>query len=134
MPRPPTAQVLEHARSSYLPPFLKLSQLIQQGTEEAVDNLKFLTNLTAPCLKLTEAKPKAIPAILPAILNVTRVVWRHSRFYNTADRLTGLLRKVRTAIIYVPLATYYYVLFTPFYVPLSTYCSLLTTFARSPTR
>ena len=28
-----------------------------------------------------------------------RVVWRHSRFYNTADRLTGLLRKVSNEII-----------------------------------
>ena len=26
-------------------------------------------------------------------------VWRHSRFYNTADRLTGLLRKVSNEII-----------------------------------
>jgi len=30
---------------------------------------------------------------------VIRVVWRHSRFYNTADRLTGLLRKVSNEII-----------------------------------
>ena len=59
-----------------------------------MDNLKFLKNLEAPCQALTEAMPEAIPALLPSILNVIRVVWRHSRFYNTADRLTGLLRKV----------------------------------------
>ena len=92
-------QVLEQAKSSYLPPFSMLSKLIREGTEEAVDNLKFLKNLEAPCLELTVATPKHIPAILPAILNVIRVVWRHSRFYNTADRLTGLLRKVSNEII-----------------------------------
>ena len=91
--------MLEQAKSSYLPPFLKLSHLIQEGTEEAVDNLKFLKNLEEPCLKLTEATPQDIPSILPSILNVIRVVWRHSRFYNTADRLTGLLRKVSNEII-----------------------------------
>ena len=32
-------------------------------------------------------------------LNVIRLVWKHSRFYNTADRLTGLLRKVSNEII-----------------------------------
>ena len=91
--------VLEQAKSSYLPPFLKLSQLIQEGTSEAVDNLKFLKNLQEPCLLLAEASPHDIPAILPSILNVIRLVWKHSRFYNTADRLTGLLRKVSNEII-----------------------------------
>ena len=91
--------MLEQAKSSYLPPFLKLSQLIQEGTSEAVDNLKFLKNLQEPCLKLAEASPQDIPAILPSILNVIRLVWKHSRFYNTADRLTGLLRKVSNEII-----------------------------------
>ena len=35
---------------------------------------------------------------LPRILNVVRLIWRHSQFYNTADRLAGLLRKVSTAL------------------------------------
>ena len=91
--------VLEQAKSSYLKPFQKLSKLILEGTTEAIDNLKFLENLTAPCSLLAEAEPSAIPAILPKILNVVRLIWRYSQFYSTPDRLAGLLRKVSNEII-----------------------------------
>ena len=84
-------EVLELAKSSYLAPFMKLSQLIEEGRTEAVDNLKFLENLNEPCETLAAASPKEIPDILPKILNVVRLIWRHSRFYNSAERLAGLL-------------------------------------------
>ena len=91
--------MLDLAKSSYLAPFQKLSQLIQEGRTEAVDNLRFLENLIAPCETLAAAAPKDIPAILPQILTVVRLIWRHSRFYNSAERLAGLLRKVSNEII-----------------------------------
>ena len=134
--------VLELAKSSYLTPFLKLSNYIMEETTKAVDNLKcmpsprfavaafrrpsssfhcttlnctephlaapqpphfahappppaVLQNLTEPCEKLAMATPSEIPAILPSILNMIRLIWRYSQFYNTSDRLTGLLRKVQ---------------------------------------
>ena len=65
------------------------------GHEEAIDNLKFLQNLTAPCESLAAASPEEIPALLPSILHVIRLIWRHSRFYNSPERITGLLRKAR---------------------------------------
>jgi dynein heavy chain len=83
----------------YLAPFEKLAVSILEGTIEAVDNLKFLENLNEPCGKLAEAEPNEIPAMLPPILNVVRLIWRYSRFYNTPDRLAGLLRKVSNEII-----------------------------------
>ena len=92
-------EVLELAKSSYLAPFQKLSQLIEEGRTEAVDNLKFLENLNEPCETLAAAAPADIPAILPKILNVVRLIWRYSRFYNSAERLAGLLRKVSNEII-----------------------------------
>ena len=88
-------QALEAAKSSYLKPFLELSRMIQMGHEEAIDNLKFLQNLTAPCESLAAASPEEIPALLPSILHVIRLIWRHSRFYNSPERITGLLRKAR---------------------------------------
>eukprot|EP00163_Fabomonas_tropica_P002875 TRINITY_DN1232_c0_g1_i1.p1 TRINITY_DN1232_c0_g1~~TRINITY_DN1232_c0_g1_i1.p1 ORF type:complete len:4516 (+),score=1594.38 TRINITY_DN1232_c0_g1_i1:127-13674(+) len=91
--------VLEHAKSSYLLPFKKLSNLIQQGSMEAQDNLKFLSTLSQPCEELAEAEPKKIPKILPTILNCVRMIWGISRFYNTTERLSGLLRKVSNEII-----------------------------------
>jgi dynein heavy chain, axonemal len=65
--------VLELAKSSYLEQFLRLSNLIQEGTLQAQDNLKFLSTLTEPCQILANAEPKDIPAILPKLLNCIRM-------------------------------------------------------------
>ena len=40
-----------------------------------------------------------IPKILPLILNCVRMIWSLSRFYNTPERLVGLLRKLSNEII-----------------------------------
>ncbi|KAI8799348.1 dynein heavy chain and region D6 of dynein motor-domain-containing protein, partial [Cladochytrium replicatum] len=92
-------RVLECANSSYLDQFVKLSTLIQDGTTQAQDNLKFLSTLTEPCTALSNAEPKQIAAILPKLLNCIRIIWANSRFYNAKERLTSLLRKVSNEII-----------------------------------
>jgi dynein heavy chain len=45
-------RVLEAASSSYLPGFLDLEKKIQNGYEEAQDNLRFLETLNEPCRKI----------------------------------------------------------------------------------
>ena len=50
-------------------------------------------------MKLSEAKPNEIPGILPEILDKVRQIWENSQFYNTAERVTGLLRKISNEII-----------------------------------
>lgn len=92
-------EVLKLAQSSYLKPFETLSDMIQQGSIEAQNNLKFLSTLQGPCTKLAAASPEEIPAILPDILNLIRMIWTISKFYNTDERITGLLRKVSNQII-----------------------------------
>eukprot|EP00741_Cyanophora_paradoxa_P024938 tig00000056_g24072.t1 len=91
--------VLEAAKSSYLTPFQKLSQSIQKGSMEAQDNLKFLSILQGPCEQLAKSEPKEIPKLLPTLLNSIRMIWAVSGFYNTPERVTGLLRKVSNEII-----------------------------------
>lgn len=92
-------QVLKMANSSYLKPFETLSESIQQGSIEANNNLKFLSTLQGPCEKLSGASPEQIPEILPEILNLIRMIWTISKYYNTVNGLTGLLRKVSNQII-----------------------------------
>eukprot|EP00842_Homolaphlyctis_polyrhiza_P004409 jgi/Hompol1/496/HPOL_003922-RA len=92
-------RVLDLAKSSYLEQFLRLSNLIQEGTMQAQDNLKFLSTLSEPCRVLAEAEPKNIPAVLPKLLHCVRIIWANSKFYNTKERLTSLLRKVSNEII-----------------------------------
>ena len=92
-------RVLQSANSSYLRPFSHLALMIQQGSKEANNNLLFLSTLDAPCQQLAAARPADIPALLPTIANLVRLIWTHSGFYNTEERLTGLLRKVSNQII-----------------------------------
>ncbi|KAJ7369518.1 Dynein heavy chain 2, axonemal [Desmophyllum pertusum] len=91
--------ILEHSKSSYVAPFLKLSKLIQDGSAQAQSNLKFLSTLKEPCEELAQAQPKDIPAMLPKILNIIRIIWMNSEHYKSRERLTGLLRKVSNEII-----------------------------------
>lgn len=92
--------VLEHAKSSYLAPFLDLRNLITREAVAAEDNLRFLLCAEEPCQKLTLAHPQEIPGLLPPILHCVRMIWSLSRFYNTPERITVLLRKLSNEIIY----------------------------------
>ncbi|RHY32696.1 hypothetical protein DYB32_002341, partial [Aphanomyces invadans] len=93
--------ILSLAKSSYLQPFETLSQIIKQGSFEANDNLRFLKKLCPICEQMAGASPYEIPSLLPKLLNSIRLIWMYSRFYNTEDRITSLLRKVSNEIISV---------------------------------
>ena len=78
-------KILESSKSSYLAPFLSLSNNIQRQTMAAEDNLKFLLSLEKPCQLLAKASPKEIPHLLPKLLHCIRMIWNISRFYNTPE-------------------------------------------------
>eukprot|EP00727_Mastigamoeba_balamuthi_P014495 m51a1_g9670 putative dynein heavy chain axonemal (5182) ;mRNA; r:1243469-1265072 len=92
-------QVLQASKSSYVEQFAKLSDLIQQGSLEAQDNLRFLSVLQEPCKALALAAPREIPDVLPQIVHRVRFICAHSTFYNTPERVIGLLTKVSNEII-----------------------------------
>jgi len=92
-------QVLELAKSTYLAPFLDLRTTISQEALAAEDNWQFLLCLEAPCTQLHAAAPTQIPELLPHILSCVRMIWNVSRFYNTPERITMLLRKLSNEII-----------------------------------
>ncbi|KAH6590256.1 hypothetical protein BASA50_009516 [Batrachochytrium salamandrivorans] len=90
---------LDIAKSSYIEQFHRLSNLIQEGKVQAQDNLKFLLILRESCQLLSKEEPKNISAILPNLLNCIRIIWSNSKYYNTKERLTSLMRKVSNEII-----------------------------------
>jgi len=53
-----------------------------------------LNTLSEPCRKIEQAEPKNIPKILPDALNCVRIIWELSRYYNTPERMKGLLTKI----------------------------------------
>lgn len=92
-------KVLELAKSSYIASFVKLAKQIQDGSKQAENNLKFLLVLKDPCHELADCKPAEIAKILPRILNIIRVIWVNSEYYNTKERLTAMFRKLSNEII-----------------------------------
>ena len=92
-------EVLLQAESSYLKRFDELSKQIKTGTEEAEDNLKFLEKLIEPCTKLRQTRPKDIDKLVPELLATVQTIWNESKYYNSAERITGLFRKISNEII-----------------------------------
>ncbi|KAJ3375748.1 Dynein heavy chain 2, axonemal [Allomyces arbusculus] len=91
--------VLDVAKSSYLDQFSRLSNLIQEGHQQAQDNLKFLSLLSGPCRELAAAEPAAVGRCLPKVLQYIRIIWGNSKHYHTKERMTSLLRKISNEII-----------------------------------
>ena len=85
---------LEQVKSPYLQPFLSLSNRIDHEALVAAENLKFLTVLEDPCKQLGAARVCEIPILLPMLLQQIRMIWQISPFYNTSEKITGLLCKV----------------------------------------
>ncbi|XP_006151956.1 dynein heavy chain 2, axonemal [Tupaia chinensis] len=91
--------ILRLAKSSYLAPFLKLAQQIQDGSRQAQSNLTFLSILKEPYQELAFMRPKDISSKLPKLISLIRIIWVNSPHYNTRERLTSLFRKMSNEII-----------------------------------
>ncbi|XP_043099095.1 dynein axonemal heavy chain 2-like [Puntigrus tetrazona] len=91
--------ILQLYASTYIPPFCKLAKQIQESTLQAQSNVSFLSLLKEPCEELAQLKPCEIAPKLTHILNLIRVIWVNSSYYNTRDRITALLCKISNEII-----------------------------------
>eukprot|EP00906_Rhabdomonas_costata_P019029 RCo027697 len=92
--------VLTEAKSEYyLDPFNRLASMIEEGSKEAIDNLKYLNRLKPHCERLSSAEPRDIPKLLPPLLQTIQMIFHCSAYYNTPERLVGILRKVSNEII-----------------------------------
>ncbi|XP_006863561.1 PREDICTED: dynein heavy chain 2, axonemal [Chrysochloris asiatica] len=86
--------ILHLSKSSYLAPFMKMAQQIQDGFCQAQSNLTFLSVLKEPCQELACMRPKDISSKLPKLISLIRIIWVNSPHYNTRERMTSLFRKV----------------------------------------
>lgn len=92
-------RILQLAKSSYVASFIKLAKQIQDGSKQAENNLQFLSILKNPCHDLADTKPVDIPKALPRIINIIRVIWTNSEYYNTPERLNAMFRKLSNEVI-----------------------------------
>ncbi|XP_026545523.1 dynein heavy chain 2, axonemal-like [Notechis scutatus] len=93
--------ILMLSKSSYVAPFQRLSKQIQDGSEQAQSNLRFLSILKEPFQELATLRPKDIPEKLPHLISLVRIVWVNSPYYNSRERITALFRKMSNKIIHM---------------------------------
>ncbi|CAH8499452.1 unnamed protein product [Schistosoma intercalatum] len=91
--------ILLIAKSTYITNFLKLADEIKWNTEQAQNNIKFLDKIKDICLQLNELKPKDIPDKLPQLINMIRIIWTNSKYYNNNELITNLFNKLSNQII-----------------------------------
>ncbi|KAG1928323.1 dynein heavy chain 2, axonemal-like [Pimephales promelas] len=91
--------ILQLHTSNYIPSFCELAKQIQDSTLQAQSNISFLSLLKEPCEELAQLKPREIVPKLAHILNIIRVIWVNSSYYNTHDKITALLSKMSSEII-----------------------------------
>ena len=68
---------------------------ITDASNEAKDNLKYLTTLEKSMEPMYSGTPQSIIDALPALLNNIKMMHSIARYYNTPERMTTLFVKVR---------------------------------------
>lgn len=91
--------VLSAAGSGYLAEFEAQRGVVAEGAAAARNNERYLAALGPPCALLACAAPREVPSLLPRVLAAVRLVWQLSGYYNTPERLVGLLRRVAAAVV-----------------------------------
>nr|CAD7395752.1 unnamed protein product [Timema poppensis] len=92
--------ILHMAQSTYIKQFVVLVEEIKECMKEAKSNIEFLQILNEPCAELeTVNDPSEIHKYIPKILHLFRVIWLHSPYYNSRERLSDLCRAFSNQII-----------------------------------
>lgn len=80
---------------------MKFVDEIDQNMIEAKSNIEHLQILIEPCKELRVcASPNELPDKIPYILNLIRVIWNNSPYYNTKDKITTICRELTNEIIH----------------------------------
>ncbi|CCI47848.1 unnamed protein product [Albugo candida] len=72
---------------------------ITESVNEAKDNAKYLSTLEKFLIPLYNGTPSTIIDTLPALMNSIKMIHSIARYYNTNERMTGLLGKTTSQMI-----------------------------------
>eukprot|EP00891_Asterochloris_glomerata_P002883 jgi/Astpho2/2883/Aster-01037 len=93
-------KVLELAKSTYYPAFNRLFREVETACLEANDNVRILKPLRKYFEKLNGMDDfTGLTELFRPIFHTLLLIWKHSRFYNTAGRLVTLIREVCNDLI-----------------------------------
>jgi dynein heavy chain len=91
--------VLQMAKARVMKRWRTLDNTITDATNEAKDNVKYLSTLEKYIEPLYAGDPLTIIDALPGLLNNTRMMLTIARYYSTRERMTLLFRKVTNQMI-----------------------------------
>ncbi|KAH9591062.1 Dynein heavy chain 5, axonemal [Schistosoma haematobium] len=80
--------------------WLKLESQVMDYTNEAKNNLKFLSTLEEYCEPLYRCDPVGMLDSIPKLVTMIRLVYEISTFYNTQEKITSLFVKVTNQMIF----------------------------------
>jgi dynein heavy chain len=73
---------------------------ITEKLNESRDNEKYLKTLEKFFVPLYEGTPSEIIETLPAMMNSLKMIYTIARYYNTTDRMTGLMCRITNQLIF----------------------------------
>jgi hypothetical protein len=92
--------VLDVTKSTYFPSFNRLCAEVSAARVEANNNVNYLSPLVRYLerLNMSDEFPALVEQFKP-IMHLLLLVWKHSRYYNSAARLVVLIREVCNDLI-----------------------------------
>lgn len=92
---------LEQNKSTYTGPFGKLQKDVSTARTEANDNYKYLITLESLFGQLTSEGGDflKLPDLFVPIMHTILLIWKHSQYYNSPNKLVVLIREICNAII-----------------------------------
>ncbi|KAL7445854.1 hypothetical protein ACHAXM_010428 [Skeletonema potamos] len=92
-------RVLDEAQSTYCKAFARLCKEVYSARLEANDNVKHLKPLEKWINKLNEDDFGNLTTVFTPMLHVLMLIWKHSKHYNTSNRLVVVVQEMCNSII-----------------------------------
>jgi len=92
-------KILEITKSTYFPAFNRLCKEVAYSRMEANDNVIFLQPLEKYFNLLSQESFTRIHAIFKPMSHTILLIWKNSKYYNTAVRLVVLMRQISNHVI-----------------------------------
>uniref|UniRef100_A0A6I8N0V6 Dynein axonemal heavy chain 5 n=1 Tax=Ornithorhynchus anatinus TaxID=9258 RepID=A0A6I8N0V6_ORNAN len=91
--------VLQAAKSKLLKRWIKLDSRVTHASNEAKDNVKYLSTLDRFFGPLGHTDPTTVAENIPCLMNRIHMIYGTSRYYNTSEHMTSLFLKVTNQMI-----------------------------------
>ncbi|KAK1747720.1 hypothetical protein QTG54_001683 [Skeletonema marinoi] len=92
-------RVLDEAQSTYCTAFARLCKEVYSARLEANDNVRHLRPLEKWINKLNEEDFGNLTTVFKPMLHILMLIWKHSKHYNTPNRLVVLVQEMCNSII-----------------------------------